>query len=62
MIRYKDAADLLGVSQSGLRKWVMLRKVPFYKPAGVVLFDRDELTEWVQESRVAPERRPSLAL
>jgi excisionase family DNA binding protein len=55
-LRYTEAATLLGISESGLRRKVMLREVPYYKPfggkRGRVLFDPVELAAFVRASRV----------
>ena len=37
-----------------LRHLVSQRRVPFYKPAGRILFDLGELDEWAENARVAP--------
>jgi excisionase family DNA binding protein len=55
--RYPDAARYLGISPATLRRKVMEAAVPFYRPFGKhgrVLFDPDDLRNFVQASRVAP--------
>jgi excisionase family DNA binding protein len=59
-LNYQEAADLLRISLGTLRKKVMLREVPFYKPFGPhsrVLFLREDLESWIAAQRVAPVER-----
>jgi hypothetical protein len=42
------------LSERLLRRLVNERRVPFYKPAGRILFDLGELDEWVEAARVEP--------
>ena len=42
------------LSERLLRRLVHERRVPFYKPAGRILFDLGELDEWVEAARVEP--------
>lgn len=55
MWRYPDAARYLGISPATLRRKVMERAVPFYRPFGLkgrVLFDPDDLVAFVRQHRV----------
>jgi hypothetical protein len=58
MMRYPAAARFLGISPLTLRRYVMDRKVPFYKPFGngktPVLFDPEDLGAFVRKARVEP--------
>ena len=50
-----EAAQYLNISLSTLHKKTMLRELPFYKPSNKLLyFKREELDEWLQNSRVKP--------
>jgi len=52
---YREAADYLNVSPGTLRRWVMLRRIPYLKPFGAnsrVLFDPDDIKRFVYASRV----------
>jgi hypothetical protein len=47
----KAAAEFLGGwSQKRIYNLVERRAIPFYKPHGRLLFDPDELREWVMEA------------
>jgi excisionase family DNA binding protein len=37
-------------SSGAIRKMVLRRQIPFHKPAGRLLFDREEIDQWVRES------------
>lgn len=58
MWRYPEAAEFLGISPLTLRRYVMLKKIPYLKPFGKgktpVLFDPAALSEFVKASRVEP--------
>ena len=47
-----SAAMLLGVSPATIRKWVLIRHLPFYKLGARVIFDRDELLRWRESFRI----------
>lgn len=38
-----------------LRRLVAEHRIPYYKPAGRILFDLDELDRWAEASRVAAQ-------
>jgi hypothetical protein len=40
------------LTERHLRRLVYERRVPFYKPAGKLLFDLSELDRWAEASRV----------
>lgn len=52
MLNTAEASLLTGISISYLRKLVMRKQVPFYKRGGMVLFDREELNQWLHENKV----------
>jgi excisionase family DNA binding protein len=55
--QYAEAAQYLNITAGTLRRKVMLRQVPFYRPFGKhgrILFDPDDLREFVKASRVEP--------
>lgn len=61
--RYPDAARFLGIAPATLRRKVMDREVPFYRPFGLkgrVLFDPDDLAAMVRATRV-PTIREQIA-
>ncbi len=51
-IGVNEAAKLLGVSVATVRKWVLIREVPFYKLGSRVVLDRDEILKWRNRHRV----------
>lgn len=54
--RPREAAELLGVSERTLRKWLRDDGLPFLRLDGVVLIPRGPLEEWMA-ARVEAERR-----
>ena len=66
-IRYINAADVpaeYGLTKAAVRTLSDKHKVPFHRPMrGMVLFDRRELEEWIQEGRIEPlEINPDLSI
>ncbi|MBW2057763.1 MAG: helix-turn-helix domain-containing protein [Deltaproteobacteria bacterium] len=45
-----DVAQLLGRSPAAVRNLAWRRKIPYHKPAGRLLFVKDEIDRWVLES------------
>ena len=57
MLRYREAAEFLGISPLTLRRKVSERRLPFIKPFGPngpVLFDPSDLHEFLRKNRVDP--------
>ncbi len=52
LLTYKEAAAFLTVSEATLRRWVMLRQVPFIKIGKSVRFDPAELEAWIRAQSV----------
>lgn len=60
LLDYNEAAKILKIAPTTLRKKTMRREVPFLKPFGPngrVLFEREALEEFLRASRVAPLKR-----
>jgi excisionase family DNA binding protein len=55
-IGIEELAEHLQLSVSTLRKWVMMKKIPFEKMGDAVRFDMDKINPWVEEHTVYPER------
>jgi excisionase family DNA binding protein len=55
-IGIEELAGHLQLSVSTLRKWVMMKKIPFEKMGDAVRFDLDKINPWVEEHTVYPER------
>lgn len=50
----KEVAKYLGLTETYIRKLTHNREIPHYKPMGKNLyFNREEIDEWVLQSRVA---------
>ena len=45
-----ELSDYLKRSPGGIRNLVLRRKIPFRKPAGRLLFDREEIDLWIKNS------------
>ena len=60
-VREKEAAQLLGVGRSTLKRWRQQRRVPYINlkdsvaDHGVILYDTTALFKWAQQYNVAPE-------
>jgi excisionase family DNA binding protein len=52
IIRIGQAAERLGLSKSTLYHWASAKTVPHYKVGQSLLFDWDELQQWVRAHRV----------
>ena len=56
-IREKDAAYLLSVSRSALKRWRQIGRVPYYDlkdpgtDHGIILYNPQELEEWMNRHR-----------
>lgn len=55
-IGIEELARHLELAVSTLRKWVMLKKIPFEKIGDAVRFDLDKINPWLEEHTVYPER------
>lgn len=52
-IRYREAAELLGIPEGTLRAKVCRKEIPHYRIGGrAVLFDLDELSAWLATMHV----------
>lgn len=52
LLNYSQVAEILGVSQITVRRWVSERKIPCKKIGRSVRFDLDELLLWIHEQSV----------
>jgi len=46
----KELSDYLKRSQGAIRNLVLRRAIPFRKPAGRLLFDRQEIDDWIRNA------------
>jgi PTS system nitrogen regulatory IIA component len=51
ILNFKQAAELLSVSQPTLYRWIGDNRIPCYKVEGQWRFFEDELRRWVKEHR-----------
>lgn len=51
-ISLKEAAELLGCSSSTVYKLTSNRKIPFYKPKGKIFFNKNDIIEYIDKSKV----------
>ena len=52
LLTYRQAAEFLTVSEPSLRRWVMLRQIPFIKIKKSVRFSASELQAWIEAQSV----------
>ncbi|MCP4129378.1 MAG: helix-turn-helix domain-containing protein [bacterium] len=49
---YQELSAFLKLSPNTLRKWVMQRKIPFYKIGGAVRFSPEKIHAWLEQQAV----------
>jgi excisionase family DNA binding protein len=49
-----QVAEMLGLSIATIRKWVLIRYIPYQKLGRAVRFSVSEIQEWVKNSTVKP--------
>jgi excisionase family DNA binding protein len=49
-----QVAQMLGLSTATIRKWVLVRYIPYQKLGRVVRFSVPEIREWVKNRTVKP--------
>jgi excisionase family DNA binding protein len=49
-----QVAEMLGLSTSTIRKWVLIRYIPYRKLGRAVRFSAPEIREWVKTRTVKP--------
>jgi excisionase family DNA binding protein len=56
-----QVAEMLGLSTATIRKWVLIRYIPYQKLGRAVRFSAPEIREWVKNRTVKPaeEQRAS---
>lgn len=53
ILNLEEAADFLGVAQSTLYKMTHLNQLPYFKPAGkLIFFEKKALLDWVRGVKV----------
>jgi excisionase family DNA binding protein len=49
-----QVAEILGLSTATIRKWVLIRYIPYQKLGRAVRFSAPEIREWVKTRTVKP--------
>jgi excisionase family DNA binding protein len=49
-----QVAEMLGLSTATIRKWVLIRYIPYQKLGRAVRFSAPEIREWVKTRTVKP--------
>jgi excisionase family DNA binding protein len=55
-----QVAELLGLSVATIRKWVLIRYIPYQKLGRSVRFSASEIQEWAKSRSVKPDRQETL--
>jgi excisionase family DNA binding protein len=50
-----QVAEMLGLSVATIRKWVLIRYIPYKKIGRAVRFSTKEIQEWVKTRTVEPD-------
>ena len=48
----KQVAEMLQMSESGVYKYIRLKKIPYYKLGQNIRFSKEELEEWMKNRHV----------
>ena len=54
-LKLKDVADLLGISETTVRRWLAEGKIPAYRLNRQYRFSRTEIEDWLLQQRLNPE-------
>ncbi len=54
-LKIKDVAELLSVSETTIRRWLVNGKIPAYRINGQYRFSRIEIEDWVMSQRLGQE-------
>ena len=52
MLTVKEISEMLGISQSTVRKMVREKKIPFNKILSKILFDKKTVDDWLKRNTV----------
>ncbi len=53
-IRFREAAELLGLAENTVRRYTSQQKIPHLKVGRLVFFDPERLREWVEDKAIEP--------
>jgi excisionase family DNA binding protein len=54
LLKSEQVARLMGISEATVRRWVLLRYIPYRKIGKAVRFSLPEIQEWLKSRRVTP--------
>jgi len=54
LLNVGQVAQMLGLSVATIRKWVLIRYIPYRKVGRAVRFSAPEIQEWIKGRSVAP--------
>jgi excisionase family DNA binding protein len=57
LLDVQEVAAMLGLSTATIRKWVLVRSIPYHKMGKAVRFSSSEVQEWVKDRLVTPDRK-----
>lgn len=56
VLNLEEAASFLGIAKSTLYKMTHENRIPYYKPAGkLIYFEKSVLLEWIRSNRIMSE-------
>ena len=56
VLNLEEAANFLGIAKSTLYKMTHENRIPFYKPAGkLIYFEKNVLLDWIRSNRIMSE-------
>jgi excisionase family DNA binding protein len=56
LLNAEQVAGMLGLSVATIRKWVLVRYIPYLKMGRAVRFSVSEIREWAKSKSVAPPK------
>jgi excisionase family DNA binding protein len=60
-LNVRQMAEMLGLSVATIRKWVLIRYIPYRKLGRAVRFSAPEIREWVKTRAVRPAEEQGAA-
>jgi excisionase family DNA binding protein len=58
LLNVEQVAQMLGLSVSTIRKWVLIRYIPYRKIGKAVRFSASEIQGWIKKRSVVPLKNP----
>ena len=54
ILTFNDATEFLQVKESKLRSMIFRKEIPFYKIGALIRFDKKDLIDYLEKSKVMP--------